>query len=261
VAAWPGQRAWVDPIDLERTVSESISRRALMQRAALAAAAGVAPAAMGAVPDAAQAEARLEFAAAPHHVSPRAALRMLMEGNRRWVRGAARHPSQTIQRRRRLAKGQNPFAVIFSCIDSRVPPEIVFDRGLGDLFVTRTGAQTADGVALGSVGFGPDELGTPLIFVLGHQSCGAVIAAIESIRTNTPAPGHVQAVVDALRPAYAVAVHQSGDLVDNMVRAQTKLTVAQLKKEPGLAEKIRAGRLMIVGGRYSLTTGRVEIIA
>jgi carbonic anhydrase len=242
-------------------VSESISRRALMQRAALAAAAGVAPAAMGAVPDAAQAETDLEFAGAPQRVSPRAALRMLMEGNRRFVRGLARHPHQTIQRRRRLAKGQKPFAVVFSCIDSRVPPEIVFDRGIGDLFTARTGAQTADAVVLGSVEFGPDEAGTPLIFVLGHESCGAVKASIESIRTNTPAPGHVRAVVDALRPAYDVAVRQSGDMVDNTVRAQTKLTVAQLKKEPGLAEKIRAGRLMIVGGRYSLKTGRVQIIA
>jgi carbonic anhydrase len=142
-----------------------------------------------------------------------------------------------------------------------VPPEIVFDRGIGDLFTTRTGAQTADAVALGSVEFGPDEAGTPLIFVLGHQACGAVKASIESIRTNTPAPGHVRAVVDALRPAYDVAVRQSGDMVDNMVRAQTKLTVAQLKKEPDLAEKVRAGRLMIVGGRYSLTTGRVQILA
>jgi carbonic anhydrase len=242
-------------------VSESISRRTLMQRAAVAAAAGVAPAAMGAVADAAQAEADVEFAAAPHPVSPRGALRMLMEGNRRFVRGLARHPNQTIQRRRRLAKGQKPFAVVFSCIDSRVPPEIVFDHGLGDLFTARTGAQTADAVVLGSVEFGPDEAGTPLIFVLGHESCGAVKAAIESIRTNTPAPGHVRAVVDALRPAYDVALRQSGDMVDNMVRAQTKLTVAQLKSEPGLAEKIRAGRLMIVGGRYSLKTGRVQIIA
>jgi carbonic anhydrase len=120
-------------------VSESISRRALMQRAAVAAAAGLAPAAMGAVPDAARAEADLQLAA-PHPMSPRAALRLLMEGNRRFARGLAVHPNQTVQRRRRLAKGQMPFAVVFSCIDSRVPPEIVFDRGLGDLFATRTGA-------------------------------------------------------------------------------------------------------------------------
>ena len=159
-----------------------------------------------------------------------------------------------------MVKGQKPFAVVFSCIDSRVRPRSS-STALGDVFTTRTGAQTVDDVVLGSVEFGPDEEGTQLIFVLGHQSCGAVKAAIESIRTNTTAPGHVRAVVDALRPACAVAVRQRGDLVDNMVRAQIKLTVAQLKHEPGLAEKIRAGRLMIVGGRYSLTTGRMEIIA
>ena len=242
-------------------MSESISRRALMQRAALAAAMGIAPAAMGAVPDAAQAHTDFELAGDPQPVSPQDALRLLLEGNRRFARGLAEHPNQTIERRQRLVKGQMPFAVVFSCIDSRVPPEIVFDRGLGDLFTTRTGAQTTDDVVLGSVEFGPDDAGTQLIFVLGHEDCGAVKAAIESIQTDTPAPGHVQAVVDALRPAYDVAVRQSGDMVDNMVRAQTKLTVAQLKSEPGLADKIRAGRLMIVGGRYSLQTGRVQIIA
>jgi carbonic anhydrase len=146
-------------------------------------------------------------------------------------------------------------------IDSRVPPEIVFDRGIGDLFVVRTGAHTAGDVALGSVEYGPLEHETALIFVLGHQSCGAVKAAIESIRHNTPAPGHVAAVVDALRPAYAVASRQSGDLVDNMVRAQTKLTVAQLRREPTLAPRVTAGKLRIVGGHYSLPTGHVEVIA
>jgi carbonic anhydrase len=184
-----------------------------------------------------------------------------MEGNRRWVRERARHPNQSLRRRRQLATRQEPFAVVFSCIDSRVPPEIVFDRGLGDLFVTRTGAQTVDDVALGSVEFGPDELGTGLIFVLGHQACGAVQAAIPAIKANQRAPGHIQAVVDALRPAYDVASRRPGDPVDNMVRAQTILTVAQLKADAGLAERIHAGKLMIVGGRYSLDTGRVELIA
>jgi carbonic anhydrase len=151
--------------------------------------------------------------------------------------------------------------VVFSCIDSRVPPELVFDRGLGDIFVIRTGAQTVNDVTLGSVEFGPEETGTPLIIVLGHQRCGAVIAAIHAIQNHRHAPGHIQAVVDALKPAYNVAIHQSGDLVDNMVRAQTKLTVALLKSDPALAERVQAGELMIVGGRYSLETGRVEIIA
>ena len=189
------------------------------------------------------------------------ALGLLLAGNRRWVTGQVRHPHQSIKRRMSLAQSQSPFAVVFSCIDSRVPPELVFDRGLGDMFVIRTGAQTVDDVTLGSVEFGPEENGTPLILVLGHQRCGAVIAAINAIQNHGHAPGHIQAVVDALKPAYNVAIHQSGDLVDNMVRAQTKLTVALLKSDPVLAERVHAGELMIVGGRYSLDTGGVEIIA
>jgi carbonic anhydrase len=170
-------------------------------------------------------------------------------------------PAPVDQAPRVLTQSQSPFAVVFSCIDSRVPPELVFDRGLGDIFVIRTGAQTVNDVTLGSVEFGPEETGTPLIIVLGHQRCGAVIAAIHAIQNHGHAPGHIQAVVDALKPAYNVAIHQSGDLVDNMVRAQTKLTVALLKSDPALAERVQAGELMIVGGRYSLETGRVEIIA
>ena len=190
------------------------------------------------------------------------ALDLLLAGNRRWVTGRVRHPHQSIKRRMSLTHSQSPFAVVFSCIDSRVPPELVFDRGLGDIFVIRTGAQTVDDVPLGSVEYGPEENGTPLIFVLGHQSCGAVKAAIDAIQHNHGhAPGHIQAIVNALKPAYNVAIHQSGDLVDNMVRAQTRLTVALLKRDKVLAERVHAGELMIVGGRYSLDTGGVEIIA
>ena len=193
---------------------------------------------------------------------PREALRLLLAGNRRWVTGRVRHPHQSIARREAVAAGQSPFAVVFSCIDSRVPPELVFDRGLGDLFVVRTGAHTVDDVVLGSVEFGPAELGTGLIVVLGHSRCGAVIAAIEAIEHHGgQAPGHLQAVVDALRPAYNAAVNQSGDLVDNMVRAQTRLTVRQLMVDSLFADRIRCGELAVVGGRYDLDTGRVDLIA
>jgi carbonic anhydrase len=189
------------------------------------------------------------------------ALGLLLAGNCRWVTGRVRHPHQSIKRRMSLTRSQSPFAVVFSCIDSRVPPELVFDRGLGDMFVIRTGAQTVDDVTLGSVEYGPEENGTPLIFVLGHQRCGAVVAAINAIQNHAHAPGQIQAVVDALRPAYNLAMQEAGDLVDNMVRAQTKLTVTLLKRDPVLAERVHAGELMIVGGRYSLDSGAVDIIA
>jgi carbonic anhydrase len=129
------------------------------------------------------------------------------------------------------------------------------------MFVIRTGAQALDDqVVLGSIEFGPVNYASArLLFVLGHQRCGAVSAAISAIETGEPAPGHIQAVVDALKPAYRVAKQQSGDLLDNMVRAQTKLTVQRLKQDPLLRELITHSKLLVVGGYYSLDTGAVEI--
>jgi len=199
----------------------------------------------------------------PPPATAAAALRLLMEGNKRWVRGRARHPHQSVAWREEVAPHQDPFATVVSCIDSRVPPELVFDRGLSDMFVIRTGAQTLDDrVVLGSVEFGPNAYPSArLIFVLGHARCGAVTAAIPAIQTGQPAPGHIQAVVDALRPAYHEASGQPGDLIDNMVRAQTKLTVRRLKHDSLLRELIISDGLKIVGGHYDLDTGVVERIA
>jgi carbonic anhydrase len=191
-----------------------------------------------------------------------ATLKLLLEGNQRWVNGQLEHPHQTISRRHEVAAHQDPIAVIFSCIDSRVPPELIFDRGIGDLFVFRSGGEALDAQVLGSLEFGPSGYSSSrLIMVLGHQRCGAVIAAIEHIQSGHPAPGHIQAVVDALRPAYAVAVDQPGDLVENMVRAQVRLTVADLKADPLLAGLVADHGLLIVGGRYDLESGAVDVIA
>lgn len=198
-----------------------------------------------------------------HHPGPKEALRLLMQGNDRWVCGHLEHPHQSVARRHAVAGHQDPFATVVSCIDSRVPPEIVFDRGIGDLFVIRTGAQALDNqVVLGSIEYGPNGYESArLIFVLGHQRCGAVIAAISAIESGKPAPGHIQAVVNALRPAYRVAVGQRGDLVENMVRAQVRLTVRRLKEDELIAELIAKEGLLVVGGQYDLYSGRVEIIA
>lgn len=194
---------------------------------------------------------------------PQEALKTLLDGNERWVRGELEHPRQTVERRREVASHQEPFAVVFSCIDSRVPPEIVFDCGLGDLFVVRTGGEAVDDmVVLGSPEFGPSGYTSArLIMVLGHQRCGAITAAIESIQSGVPAPGHITAVVDALRPAYDAAIRQPGDMVENMVRAQVRLTVDVLKSDPLLAKLAADDGLVIVGARYDLDSGAVEIIA
>lgn len=194
---------------------------------------------------------------------PGEALKLLVDGNQHWVVGQLQHPHQTIERRLEVAPHQDPFAVVFSCIDSRVPPEIVFDRGVGDLFVIRTGAQVLDtGVVFGSIQFGPNGYPSArLIVVLGHEGCGAVTAAIQVFQTGVAAPAYIQAVVAALRPAYDMVVGQPGDLVDNMVRAQVQLTVNALRNDPLIANLINTQGLMVVGGRYGLTSGQVDLIA
>jgi carbonic anhydrase len=233
-----------------------LSRRGFMSAAGTT---GLAATLAGSGPAAAGAAAVTE----PYPASQAAALRLLMQGNQRWVRGRARHPHQSVGWRHHVAGHQEPFATVVSCIDSRVPPEIVFDRGLGDLFVIRTGAQALDQlVVLGSVEFGPNGYpSSRLIVVLGHARCGAVTAKISAIQTGQRAPGHIQAVVNALRPAYRVAIRQHGDLTDNMIRAQTRLTVRRLKQDALLRELIVTDGLMIVGGHYDLDTGRVQLIA
>lgn len=196
-------------------------------------------------------------------IPPDQALAILMQGNQQWVTGHMQHPNQTPERRLEVAPHQDPFAVVFSCIDSRVPPEIVFDRGVGDLFVIRTGAQVLDtGVVFGSIQFGPNGYPSArLIVVLGHEGCGAVTAAIQVFQTGVAAPAYIQAVVAALRPAYDMVVGQPGDLVDNMVRAQVQLTVNAVRNDPLIANLINTQGLMVVGARYGLYSGLVERIA
>src|SRR5512133_15490 len=129
------------------------------------------------------------------------AISKLKEGNGRYTSGNLQHPGQTAERRTELAKTQHPFAAIVSCSDSRVPPEIVFDQGLGDLFVVRVAGNVINDEGMGSIEYTVDHLGTRLILVLGHQSCGAVKAARETIAARSKAPGHIQSLVAAIQPA------------------------------------------------------------
>ncbi|OAT67058.1 carbonic anhydrase [Mycobacteroides immunogenum] len=191
-------------------------------------------------------------------------LEALIAGNARFASGRMIHPNQTPQRRAELAAGQHPNAIVFSCIDSRVPPEIVFDQGLGDLFVIRTGAQNHDALVRGSVEYGAVMDHTPLIVVLGHQRCGAVTAAVESLERGTPAPGHLSEVVKSLEPAYRKAKQTpwrtADELIDATVHAQIRQTIAALRADPPLATSTRNESLWIVGAYYSLDTGIVDWI-
>src|SRR5437588_10797425 len=148
---------------------------------------------------------QLALVADPAHsdqpaVAPAEAISKLKEGNGRYTSGNLQHPGQTTERRTELSKSQHPFAVIVSCSDSRVPPEIVFDQGLGDLFIFRVAGNVIDDHGLGSIEYSVDHLGTRLILVLGHQSCGAVKAAKETIAAKSKAPGHIQPRVTAIQP-------------------------------------------------------------
>ncbi|MGH3392278.1 MAG: carbonic anhydrase [Actinomadura sp.] len=186
--------------------------------------------------------------------TPRQAFQLLVAGNRRWVRGRLIHPHQTVARRIAVAPAQHPFASVFSCIDSRVPPEIVFDRGVGDLFVIRTAAQTMDGLVQGAVQYGEQEAATPLVVVLGHQRCGAVELAVEVLNTGATVPDHLVDVVDALKPAYELAKPLPGDQIDNTIRAQIRLTVEQLRADPIILEK----NSHVIGAYYYLDSGYVD---
>ena len=188
------------------------------------------------------------------------ALQRLREGNERYVANKSIDLNESQSRRIELAKGQQPFATIFSCVDSRVPPELIFDRGLGDLFVIRTAGQVIDKAVLGSLEFGVAELKIPLLMVLGHEKCGAVKATVEAVEHNASAEAEINWLVDGIRPAVEAAKTQSGDLLDNAVKANVSLTVERLKGSSILSEASEKGDLQIVGARYDLDTGLVEII-
>ena len=193
--------------------------------------------------------------------TPDGALNNLMAGNARYMQGSPIHPNQSAERQAEVAQGQHPWAAILGCIDSRVPPELVFDQGLGDLFVARTAGQVIDNVVLGSLEFAVEE-GVKLIMVLGHQSCGAVNATIQTLQTNGHAEDQIATLVEAIKPAVIEAQSQPGDLLDNSVRANVKLEVEYLKSSSQIiSQALDQGTIGLVGARYDLGTGAVSVIA
>ncbi|WP_043628099.1 carbonic anhydrase [Nonomuraea candida] len=177
---------------------------------------------------------------------------LLEQGNRRWAAGRSHRPHQDRRRRKQVATGQSPHAVVLSCIDSRVPPEVVFDVGLGDLLVVRTAAHTLDPLVTAAVQYGPQDLRASLVVVLGHQRCGAVTAAARALRRRVTLPGELPAIVEALEPAYAV----TDGRVEPMVHAHIRRTVSFLRADPLLY-----GSATVIGAHYSLDTGLVTRVA
>ncbi|MFJ8686469.1 carbonic anhydrase [Micromonospora wenchangensis] len=195
-------------------------------------------------------------------ITPTQALAELQAGNRRFVAGAPRHPNQDAGHRTAVADGQHPFAVIVGCSDSRLAAEIIFDRGLGDLFVVRTAGHTAGPEVLGSVEYAVTVLGTPLVVVLGHDSCGAVQAARDAARTGTQPPGHLYSVVAAVGPSLRRAAQQGVHDIDGIVDIHIAQTVeVLLGNSPVIAAEVAAGRCAVVGMSYRLAAGEVRQVA
>jgi carbonic anhydrase len=188
------------------------------------------------------------------------ALQGLVDGNGRFVDGAQAPHALGAERRRELAKGQHPRTIVLSCSDSRVPPEHVFDQQLGEVFVVRTAGNVTDGVALGSIEYGVEHLGIPVIVVLGHRSCGAVKAAIEAHRARAHPHGNVGDVVKLVMPAVLEAErNKAPDLlnasIENNVAREARSLV---KRSPIIAERVKSGKLRIIRAIYDLETGKVE---
>lgn len=185
------------------------------------------------------------------------ALQRLMEGNGRYVAGKATHPDQTSERRVELASGQSPLAIVLTCSDSRVAPELFFDQGLGSLFVIRNAGNVLDDHVIGSMEYAVEHLHVSLIVVVGHEKCGAVSAAV----AGGEASGHIRSVMDSIAPAVEKTKNLPGDKIDNTVRAHAQRAVEILGHvEPVLKEAASESKLQIVAARYDLTTGQIQIL-
>jgi carbonic anhydrase len=193
--------------------------------------------------------------------SSQEALQKLLEGNKRYIGATMSYPNQTKQRRTELLQGQFPFAVVLGCADSRIPPEILFDQGIGDIFVIRVAGNITSPEVIGSIEYAVEHLSVPLVMVMGHESCGAVGATVDAVANNVDVPGNVGSVVEAIKPAVQRVQATSENMVENAVRANVELVVEQLKaSKPLLSSYVEQGKVRIVGSYYSMKSGEVDII-
>ena len=192
-------------------------------------------------------------------ISPVEALQRLKTGNQRFVASKLQHPHQSAARRTELATSQHPFAIVLGCADSRTAPEVVFDQGLGDIFVIRVAGNVLNDETLGSIEYGVEHLGAQLIVVLGHERCGAVKAARELIAAKVEAPGHIQSLIKAIQPAVETTV---GADVEATARVNVLNVARSLRTSaPILKERVAAGKITVIGAHYDLDTGAVAFLS
>jgi carbonic anhydrase len=193
-------------------------------------------------------------------LSPDQALDLLKQGNRDFLANRPYLADTSNSRRLELAKGQAPFVAYVSCSDSRVPPEVLFGRGLGEMFIVRNAGNTVDTVALGSIEFAVGVLGVPLVVVMGHEACGAVKAAMDVVDKNAKFPGSIGTMIEPIIPAVLASRGRPGDRTEQAIRANVSRQVERLRAaaEPILLDPQREGRVKVIGAYYDLDTGRVD---
>lgn len=187
-----------------------------------------------------------------HNITPDEALKKLMDGNQRFVNNKRKNPNQSSLRLTEVAQRQNPFGAVLGCADSRVPVEMIFDQGLGDIFVVRNAGNIATPEEIGSLEFGTLILEAKVLMVMGHQNCGAVKAAI----AGNAVPGSISTIVDAIKPAV-----QPNQTLEESVKSNIKLQVKRLQDSPVISKMMQEEKLKVVGGYYNLETGKVEIVS
>ncbi|MCV7259496.1 carbonic anhydrase [Mycobacterium shimoidei] len=192
--------------------------------------------------------------------SPESAWKALKEGNERFVAGRPEHPSQSVDHRAGLATSQKPTAVVFGCGDSRVAAEIIFDQGLGDMFVVRTAGHVIDSAVLGSIEYAVTVLEVPLVVVLGHDSCGAVQATLAALDDGVLPGGYVRDLVERVTPSILLGRREGLTRVDEFEARHVVETGAQLvMRSAAISERLTAGKLAIVGVTYRLADGQVVL--
>ncbi|QKQ75722.1 carbonic anhydrase [Nostoc sp. TCL240-02] len=190
-------------------------------------------------------------------VSPNEAIKRLLDGNQRFINQKRQYPDQSLEHLRLVANAQYPFAAILGCADSRVPAEIVFDQGLGDLFVVRVAGNVVSDTVIGSLEYSTTVLGSQLIVVLGHKRCGAVAEAIK----NEPLPGRIGLIIEGIKPSVERVKLRTGDNMQNAVIANIQYQTEKLQESSTiLAKLLSEGKLKIVGACYDIDTGKVNII-
>jgi carbonic anhydrase len=243
----------------ENALSKLTSRRALLAASALAAI-GMTGCAASTTKSTRAANPTKTIETNNTPTTSKSPLQKLLDGNLRFQRGQAKWPNQTIAQRRAVAQKQTPFALIFGCVDSRVPPELVFDQGLGDLLVVRTAAHVIDNAALGSIEFGVAELGIPLLVILGHERCGAVAAAIQAIDHQQAAHGSIQSLVEYIHPSVLKAQGQGDARLTSAIHNNIIYTLHMLSQSKIISDAANTGKLTIVGSYYDLDTGAVSLL-